>query len=84
MARRGRKTPKTASQRLAKSLRALKRQGGKLVSLRLTPQAAGVVRELVDAERYRNVTECVNEAILRLGQGGEAGSPRAPLREPES
>ena len=78
MAGRRRKIPKTASQRLAKSLRALRRQGGKLVSLRLSPQAAGVVRGLVEAERYRNVTECVNEAILRLGEGDEA----SPLREP--
>lgn len=76
MARRRRKTPKTAAQRLAKSLRALRRQGGKLVSLRLTPQAAGVVRELLDAERYRNVTECVNEAILHLGVDGESRPSR--------
>lgn len=84
MARRRRKTPMTASQRLAKSLRTLKRQGGKLVSLRLSPRAAGVVRELVDAERYRNVTECVNEAILRLGRGAEASSSPDRLPEVES
>lgn len=76
MAGRRRKTPMTASQRLAKSLRALRRQGGKLVSLRLSPRAAGVVRELVETERYRNVTECVNEAILRLGSGSDAPSLR--------
>ena len=76
MASRRRKTPKTASQRLAKSLRALKRQGGKLVSLRLSPQAAGVVRELMEADRYRNVTECVNEAILRLGNGNDVETAR--------
>jgi hypothetical protein len=69
MPRRKRKTPMTAAQRLAKSLRALKRQGGKVVSLRLSPEAAGVVRQLVQNERYRNVTECVNEAIVRLAQG---------------
>jgi hypothetical protein len=79
MARR-RKTPMTAAQRLAKSLRALKRQGGKVVSLRLSPQAAGVVRDLVEGERYRNLTECVNEAIVRLGEVPAArplrGAPR--------
>lgn len=78
MARRRGRTPKTAAQRLAKSLRALRRQGGRLVSLRLTPQAAGLVQALVEAERYRNVTECVNAAILRLGGDDEARSPREP------
>jgi hypothetical protein len=57
MASRRGKTPKTASQRLAKSLRASKRQGGKLVSLRLSPQAAVAGgQEVQSALRHHGVT----------------------------
>ncbi len=64
----------TAAQRLAKSLKALESQGGRQVSLRLSPQAAGVVRELLGTARFRNLTECVNEAILRMAP---AATPEA-------
>lgn len=74
----------TAAQRLAKSLKALERQGGRQVSLRLSPQAAGVVRDLLGAARFRNLTECVNEAIVRLAPDAApvpvAGALEAPAK----
>lgn len=57
-----------ATERVRKSLQALKTSGGKRVMLRLSPEANKALRELLEKGDFKNETEAINAAVVRLGE----------------
>lgn len=62
-----------ATERVRKSLQVLKTSGGKRVMLRLSPEANKTLRELLEKGDFKNETEAINAAVVRLGETSKRG-----------
>lgn len=54
----------TAKERLAKSKESLAAAGGKMINLRLSPEANQALKTIMETEEFKTETDAVNQSLI--------------------
>lgn len=73
--------PLTAKERINRSATALKEAGGKMVALRLSPEANVALKSIMAAKGYTEETRAINETLIESATTKKNESSEALLDE---